>query len=146
MGGSLGFSKQKSKNRAFPFLRDTLGGAVGSVNTAVDGIKALLSGDTAGFDKYKTATGFNSILSEGLQGITGASAAKGLLRSGAAGKAFMNYGQDLQQKSAQNYIQNLLGLGGLGMGAGQTISGAGNVQKGSSKNLGIGGSGGGWGG
>ena len=127
----MGFSKSKqrsesqSSNQAFPFLQDTLGGAVGSVGSSIDSIRALLSGDTSGFDAYKGATGFNDILSRGLQGVTNAGAAGGLLRSGSTGKALMNYGQELQQQSAQNYIQNLLGIGQMGLGAGQTIASAG---------------------
>lgn len=137
----MGFNKSKStsntQNQAYPFLKDSLGGVVGGAQTAQTGISDLLSGNTEGFNRYKTATGFNRTLSQGLTDLTGASAARGLLRSGAAGKSFMSYGEDLARKSSGDYIQQLLGLGQLGIGAGQVIGGAGNVtnQKSSSKGI-----------
>lgn len=133
MGISKSKQKSSSSNQAFPFLRDTLGGTVGAANTGAQGIAALLSGDSSGFDSFKGATGFNRILSEGLSGITNAGAAKGLLRSGASGKALMSYGQGLQNQTAQQYIQNLLGLGQMGLSAAGAIGSTGGVSNQTSK-------------
>lgn len=144
MGIGKSKSKQESKNLAYPFLQGELGGSVGTVGRSTSGIEALLSGDVTGLENYKDATGFNRELSSGLSDITGAGAAKGLLRSGSTGKALMNYGEELQSRRAGDYIKNLLGLGQLGLGSAGVIAGAGQTSKGnsSSKSLGAGGLGG----
>lgn len=137
MGFSKSSQKSTSENRAYPFLQDTLGGVVGSAQTGAQGIADLLSGNSSGFDAFKRATGFGQMLSSGMSGLTGAGAARGLLRSGSTSKALVNYGQELQNNTAQNYIQNLLGLGQLGLGAGGVIGGAGNTSKSSGKSKGL---------
>jgi hypothetical protein len=114
--------------------------------TGSNALAALLGGDTTGLDTYKTNTGFNQELESGLRGITGTAAARGLLRSGSTGKAFMRYGQELEQRTAQNYIQNLLGLSGLGLTAGGVLAGAGNTSTSSGKSKGLQAPFGGWGG
>lgn len=131
-------STQKSSNQAYPFLRDALGDTVGYTNQGAGGIAALLGGDSSGFDAFKSATGFDTQLGEGLSDITGAGAARGLLRSGSTGKAYVNYGQELQNKTAQSYIQNLLGLSQVGLGAASTIGGAGNTSESQSKGKSLG--------
>jgi len=120
---------KSANNQAYPFLQGQLGSSVGYVPQAGDAISKFLSGDTSGFDAYKNNTGFNFALSQGLKGVTGAEAAKGLLRSGSAGQAFQNYGQNLEQQSAGDYLQQLLGLGNLGLGAAQTIDSAGQQSQ-----------------
>jgi hypothetical protein len=92
-------------------------------------LSKLLSGDASGFNSYKDATGFNQLLQEGSRGITGNAAAGGLLRSGGTGKALVNYGNTMQNQYAGNYMQQLLGLSGLGLNAGQLIAGAGDVRE-----------------
>jgi hypothetical protein len=126
--GTIFGSKQKAaQNRAYDFLSGAYGPSTGYTGEAGSAISRFLGGDPSGFDAYKDATGFNTALSKGLQGVTGAQAAKGLLRSGSSGKAFEDYGEGLEQQYAGNYLQQLLGLGNLGLGAGQIISGAGEV-------------------
>lgn len=133
----MGISKSSSSsgNKAYDSLNSSLGGVVGAAGQGASGISAFLGGDTSGFNKYKTNTGFNQELSQGLTGITGAGAARGLLRSGGEGKAFMNYGQQLEQKSAGDYLRQLLGLGGLGIQAGGVLSDAGKTSTSKSKSL-----------
>lgn len=133
----MGISKSSSKsgNKAYDAISGSLSGALPYVTQGGAGVSALLGGDTSGLDKYKAATGFNQTLSRGLQGITGAGAARGLLRSGSTGKAFMSYGQELQNQSAQDYIKNLLGLGQLGLGAAGVMSDAGKYSSSKSKSL-----------
>jgi len=129
--------KSTSGNQAFDFLRSSLGDSVSYVGEGAKGLSALLGGDSSGFDAYKGATGFNNELIRGMGDVTGASAAKSILRSGTSGKALMNYGQELQNKSAQNYIQNLLGLSGVGGTAAGIIGSAGNTSESSGKSKGL---------
>ena len=146
MGFNKSSQKSASSNQAYGFLKDSLGGAVDNVNTGARGISDLLSGNTAGFESFKGATGFDRRLVEGLGGITGAGAARGMLRSGSTTKALQSYGQQLQNDTAQQYIQNLLGLSGIGMGAAQTIGGAGQTSTSSGKSKGLSLAPSGWGG
>lgn len=137
MGFNKSSQKSTSNNQAYGFLKDSLGGVVDSVNTGARGISDLLAGNTAGFESFKGATGFDRRLVEGLGGITGAGAARGMLRSGSTSKALQSYGQQLQNDTAQQYIQNLLGLSGIGMNAAQTIGGAGAQSEMTGKSKGL---------
>lgn len=137
MGINKSSQKSTSSNQAYDFLKGSLGGAVENVNTGARGIADLLAGNTTGWEAFKGATGFDRTMANGMAGITGAGASRGLLRSGSTGKALTSYGQQLQNESAQNYIQNLLGLSGIGMNAAQTIGGAGNVSSSSGKSKGL---------
>ena len=137
-GGSK--SKQSSSNQAFGQIRDTFTPVTANAAKGADALAALLSGDTSGFNAYKDATGYDFMAEEGSRGITGNAAANGLLRSGSTGKSLVNYGNQLQQTFAGNYMDKLLAQAGLGLQAGQLISGAGNVSSGkSSSKKGLGG-------
>ncbi len=147
MGISKSSQSSSSSNQAFPMLASSLGGSVGNVGAAGSALSALLGGDNSGLKGYQKATGFNQQLNYGMRGVTGAGAAGGLLNSGSTGKGLMNYGNMLSNQSSQNFVQNLLGLGQLGLGAGGVLAGAGNTSnsKGSSKGLQLGVPGGGGG-
>lgn len=136
MGGIFG-SKPKSKsssyNQAFGQISDTFTPVTQFAGTGANALQALLTGDTSGFNKFKQATGFDAAAEEGSRGVTGNAAARGLLRSGATGKALQNYGQNLQNQFAGNYMDRLAQLAGLGMQAGGLITGAGAVSNSSSK-------------
>lgn len=137
MGFNKSSQKSESGNQAFGFLKDSLGGAVGNVGSSLNGIGDLLAGRTSGFDAFKRGIGFDRRLVDGLSGITGGGAARGLLRSGSTTKALQGYGQQLQNDTAQSYIQNLLGMGQMGLGAAQTIGGAGQTSTSSGKSKGF---------
>ena len=140
----MGFNKssQSSSNQGYGFLKDSLGSSVGNVGQAGSALSALLGGNSAGLNAFQKATGFQPQLDYGLRGVTAGGAARGLLNSGSTQKSLINYGQMLSNQSAQSYIQNLLGLGQLGLGAGQIIGGAGQTSQGKSKGLSLGGGGG----
>lgn len=135
----MGFNKSSqsstsnSSNQAYPFLQDALGGQVGNVGAASSALSGLLGGDASGLQGYQQATGFNPQLNYGMRGVTGAGAAAGLLNSGSTQKSLMNYGNLLSNQSSQNYIQNLLGLGNLGVSSAGVLAGAGQVSNSSSQ-------------
>ena len=119
MGGIFGGpAKSKSSNQAYGTLKDAFSGALPFTQQGGNAMMALLGGDSSGFDKFKQATGFDFLSKQGSQGITGNAAAKGLLRSGGTGKALMDYGAGMQNKYANDYLSQLLGVGNLGLGAG----------------------------
>ncbi len=137
MGVNKSKQESKSSNQAFDFLRGSLGGAVDNVNVGARGISDLLSGNASGFEAFKGATGFNDRLVSGLRDVTGVTAARNTFNSGATGRALMKYGTQLQNETAQNYIQNLLGLGQLGLGSAGVLGGAGQTSSSSGKSKGL---------
>lgn len=136
MGSLFGKSSKttdKSFNRAYEDINSSFSPIFGLAGTGANALRALLSGDTSGFDAFKGATGFNQLLKSGSEGITGNAAARGLLRSGSTGQALVDYGNNAQNQFAQSYINNLLGMSGLGLQAGSLVADAGQTREATSK-------------
>lgn len=129
-------STQTSSNRAYDTLNDNFGSLFGNAGEGIEGLKALLGGDATGFNKYKSATGFNSALGQGMSGITGAGAAGGLLRSGGTKKGLASFATGLQNQFAGSYMDRLLAQANSGFQAGSLVSGAGNTSTGTSTSSG----------
>jgi hypothetical protein len=141
MSGIFGGSKstQTSSNQAYPQLSQAYGGQIATGTGANSLLGSLLgvpgsdpSQGAAGLQNYKNSAGYQSTLDAGSQAITGNNASRGLLQSGATGKALSNFGQQTNQNYYQNYLSNLLGLGQQGLGAGSVVAGAGQSSSGSS--------------
>lgn len=132
-GGSKQTSTSSSKNVAYDDIKNTFSPVAGYAGSGAADIMKLLGGDSSGFDKYKDATGFDFAAEQGSRGITGNAAARGLLRSGSTGQALVNYGNNIQQQSSGNYLDRLLGLSNLGLGAGGLITQAGQTSESKSK-------------
>lgn len=126
---STSVSESSSSNRAFDFLRDAYSPVISAGNDAFSSLRALLGGDQTGFNNYKDATGFKFAEEQGAKGLFNQRAAGRTLQSGAAGKALVRYGNDIQQQYAGNYMDRLLGQAGLGMQAGSLVGGAGQTSK-----------------
>ena len=132
-GGSDSSSSQTSYNQAYPTVASQFGGMLPASREATGSLNDLLGGDTTGLAKFRDSTGFNSILNQGMNGITGGAASRGLLRSGGTGKALQAYGQNLSSQFTQNYIDTLLKKAGLGMDAGKLIAATGQYSTGQSQ-------------
>lgn len=102
-------------------------------NAAGGKINALLGlgGDTKAANDalaaYKGSTGYAGRLAEGYGAINTGYAAKGALESGAAQKALLNYGQQQASGEFSNYLGQLSGQQGAGLGALGYVTGAGNA-------------------
>jgi len=138
LGTLFGGSKQKSSNQSYGYLKDSLGGVTGAAGYASDALQSLLSGDFSGFGTFAKNMGLGGALDQAAGGVTANAAARGTLRSGPTGTAYLNEDARIKNQYASDYIKNLLGLGQLGLGAGSVISGAGNTQS-SNSSKGIGG-------
>lgn len=138
----LGSSKQKAENssqqtsqsfnQAYPFLQSALGDQVGNAGKGSSAIASLLglngSDDgAAAFNTFKDSSGYNFIQDQGIRGITGSNAAKGLLGSGSTLKAIGNYSSNLASSFLNSYLSNLMGLSNTGIQAGQVLSSAGST-------------------
>lgn len=133
-GGSKSTSTSSNQNNGL--LTSQLGSTLGMAGTASDALSKFMGGDASGFDAFKRAMGFNTMLNNGTQGLMGSAAARGLLRSGSTGKALVNYGQDMSNQFGQNYLGNLLNMGQLGVSAGNTLAGAGQTSSSTQKSKG----------
>lgn len=139
----MGFSSSKQKsenssqqtsqsfNQAYPFLQGALGDQVGNAGKGSSAIASLLglNGSDEGakaFNQFKDSSGYQFIQDEGVKGITGSLAAKGLLGSGSALKAISNYSSNLASSFLNNYLSSLMGLSNTGIQAGQILASAGN--------------------
>lgn len=140
----MGFGKSKqssqnqsqqtseSKNQAYPFLQSALGDQVGNAGVGSSAIASLLglNGSDAGtnaFNQFKDSSSYNFVRDEGVKGIEGSMAAKGLLGSGSALKAISNYSSNLASNFLNNYLSNLMGLSNTGIQAGQILASAGST-------------------
>lgn len=138
----FGSSKQKSENssqqtsqsynQAYPFLQGALGGQVSNAGKGSSAIASLLglNGSDEGtnaFNQFKDSSGYNFIQNEGVKGITGNMAARGLLGSGSTLKAISDYSNNLASNFLNSYLSNLMGLSNTGIQAGQILASAGST-------------------
>lgn len=139
-GGSS--QSSQSKNLAYPYLQQALGGIVGQGAGASNQIANMLglngaAGQNTGFDNFKNSTGYQFGLDQGMGAITGGAATKGLLNSGGTLQALNKFGQDYASTKEGDYfnqLQSLIGSGLQGAGvignAGQVSSSEGSSSKG----------------
>ncbi len=109
----------------------TIPGTPGTAGGAADGEGA--------FQNYLDSTGYNFIKDEAMDGLTNAYAGRGILRSGAAGKAFQDRAANIGRTYFDNYLGHLQKQSGLGLGAGGLIGNAGQWSKGTGGTAGTGG-------
>jgi hypothetical protein len=75
------------------------------------------NGQMGAFQNFLNSLGYQSQLRSGQEAITTSNAARGILGSGATGKALVGYGQDLARQGFGQYLQNLQGLASAGQNA-----------------------------
>jgi hypothetical protein len=76
--------------------------------------------------------GFQPALKKLQKGVVGGNAARGLLRSGSTQTRLLEEGTALNQQYGNNYLQQLAGLSGLGLQAGNLVTSAGSRSQGGS--------------
>lgn len=138
MSSLFGGEKSKSGNKAYGDISNALKPSLGYVTQGGNAIGQLLGGDATGFNKYKDATGFDWQAEQGSRGITNNAAANGLLRAGSTSKSLVNYGNNIQNTFANNFLDKLLGLAGLGTQSAGVLANAGQFSQ-SKKKPGLGG-------
>lgn len=122
----FGGSKSRADNQAFPQLQSQL---TPGIQAGVGGITQLGNELGGGFDDYLDKSGFNFAAGEGLKGIAGSNAARGLLRSGASSRAFGQFMEGLRSQRYDNFLNQVRGLGELGIGAASTLTSAGQRER-----------------
>src|SRR3990167_5388033 len=84
---------------------------------------------TNALEDWANSGGMQFVIDQGQKALSGAQAASGVFNSGATGMALEKYGQDIGKTYLNNYMNQLLGYGQLGLGAGSALSGAGDVSQ-----------------
>lgn len=79
------------------------------------------------FDAYRGSTGYQFRLGQGMDALNQGYAAKGALRSGAAQKDFMRYGQGIASDEFGRYLGYLGGQQATGLSGASAIAGIGNT-------------------
>lgn len=77
----------------------------------------------AGLERFKQGTGYQNILRSAMEGVTANSAARGLLNSGAALRAYQDRSADLADRTYQNYLAQVLGGAQAATGNAQNFAG-----------------------
>lgn len=90
------------------------GSAANNAESELLGLKPITGQTQNGFSNYLNSTGYNFQRQQGSDAITGSAAARGILNSGATGKALTTFGQNLAAGSFNNYLGHLDTLGGAG--------------------------------
>lgn len=131
-------SVNKSWNDAYPQISQNFGSTMGQTGQASNAIGNLLGlggqpAQTGAFDNFRNNTGYNFRMNQGIQGVEGSRAAKGLLGSGASMKALNDYGQGMASQSFNDYLGQLNNLGNMGMQAGNLVTQAGQRSEGTSQ-------------
>src|SRR5688572_6955805 len=136
-GSSPKAGKNESGNKSYDYLKDAYGGMVsggtGAFGQANDllGVGGADNGESSeAFQNYLNSTGYNFIKDEAMGGLTNAFAGRGMLRSGAAGKAFQDRAANIGRTYFDNYLGHLEKQAGLGLGAGGLIGNAGQWSTG----------------
>ncbi len=97
-------------------------------NKAIGGLLGL-TGNAAdykpAFDNYRASTGYDFRVGQGMNALNTGYAARGVLNSGAAQKAIVDYGQNIASNEFGNYISQLGQQQQVGLSAGNALAGVG---------------------
>lgn len=96
------------------------GASANEAESQLLGLSPATAGTQNGFSNYLNSSGYNFQKQQGMDAIQGAAGAKGILNSGATGKALTTFGNNLASTSFNNYLGQLSGVSGAGQtGLGQ---------------------------
>lgn len=77
------------------------------------------------FNTFRNSTGYQFRVNEGNRALNSGWAGAGTLQSGAAGKSFADFGQNIASQEFGNYLGYLGNQQGVGLGAGSALAGVG---------------------
>ena len=103
------------------------GQAANSAQSQLLGLTPMGEGAQNGFQNYLNSTGYKFNLQQGTDAIASQNAARGMLNSGATGKALADYGQNIGSQYFNNYLAQLGGLSQQGQQGLNMTAGAGSA-------------------
>jgi hypothetical protein len=118
----------QNKGTLSPFVQSGVG-----ANEAIDELLGIGSSSATNdngaynnaFQNYLNSTGYQFQLGQGMKALNSGWAAKGLLNSGAAEKAAMQYGRNIASSAFGNYLGALQTQQATGLSAGNALAGVG---------------------
>lgn len=134
--GAKSKEKSESGNVNNDLLTGSLSPALGYVTGGGNLMGSLLGvngegAQTGALENFANSGGMQFLMDQGQKMVTSSKAAQGLLKSGSYGTALEKYGQGLASTYLNQYMQNLLGYSGLGLGAAGVLAKSGDYSKGS---------------
>ena len=139
MGKLFSGSKQPNREESYNTNKDiinkALSGAMGNTSGASDLVAGLLGigGDSEAsakaFGNFRDSAGYNFVKDEGLRAVNANQAAKGMFGSGATGRGYAKFSNNLASTYLNDFIKNTLGLGALGNQSAGVIANAGQYAK-----------------
>lgn len=133
---SKSHSETESGNHAWEPISQAFTPALGYVTQGGNAISTMLGlgGDSAAqrtaLDNFSNSTGMKFLQDQINNQVTSNKSASGLLNSGSTLTALQDRGAQLGSTYLNQYMQNLFGLGNLGLGAGGVMADAGRWSKG----------------
>lgn len=118
----------KNEGHLSPFI--DRGNSAGSTINALLGLggtsgTSAQSAATNAYNLFKQSTGYQDRLQEGYRGVNSNYAASGILQSGAAQKALLQYGQQQASNEFGNYMGALGNQQGVGLSGASALAGVG---------------------
>jgi hypothetical protein len=125
----------ESGNKAYDYLKGQFGSTAGYTGDVSSGLAGLLglngaAAQTEGLDNWANSGGMDFLMKNMQKGVTSSKAAQGLLQSGSYGTALQDRAYGLSSTYLNQYMDQMLGLGKLGLGAGGILGSAGQYSKG----------------
>ncbi len=122
--------KSESGNLAWDAVSGAMTPMLGYGQQGGDMIAKLLGGDPSGAQAFANSGGMKFLQDETNKQVTSNQAAKGLLKSGSTLTALQDRGHGLASTYLKDYMGSLFDFSKLGMGAANTMTGAGGWSKG----------------
>lgn len=134
--GSEGKKKEKSESGNFAWdpIKGAFQPALGYVTQGGNLVANLLGANGSGaasgaVQQFADSGGMDFLMKNMQKGVTSSKAAQGLLKSGSYGTALQDRAYGLASTYLNQYVQNALELGKLGLGAGGVMADAGRWSK-----------------
>lgn len=129
----MGFlTGKRAKNKAFQWLQSSFGPMAQQQARQGQELMGVAQGAlgigspeafNAGLERFRSASGYQNILNSAMRGVTTSQAARGMLGSGATLRALQDRSADLADRTYQNYLSQVLGLGQTATGNAQSFAG-----------------------
>lgn len=101
------------------------GSTFGGANQTMFDMGGAQSAQNAAFDNFRNSTGYQNRLQEGYNALNSGWAGAGMLQSGAAGQAFVDYGQQQASNEFGNYTNLLAQQQQMGLSGASALAGVG---------------------
>lgn len=122
-------------NQGFDYLKgnenvtqaQTMGSQASGLLSGLLGLGGDQAAGEAAFGQYRDSTGYQFRVDEGMRGIEGSRAARGILNSGATAKSLNEYSQGMASQEFSNYLEQLGATQATGLQSAYQVGSAGGT-------------------